>query len=135
MGKTILLSSHILPELSSICNRVGIIARGNLLAVGSLEEVSAAVAPPRIHLGIGEIESPEEQLSRAIGHPVHWDHEAQLWSVDLAQFPTLTAPEIAHRVVSSGIPLTKLQPVQASLEEVFLTLTEELALGSEEEGA
>ena len=41
LGKTILLSSHILPELASICNRVGILNRGVLLAQGTVKEISA----------------------------------------------------------------------------------------------
>jgi ABC-2 type transport system ATP-binding protein len=40
LGKTILLSSHILPELSSICDRVGIISKGKLLAQGTVSEIS-----------------------------------------------------------------------------------------------
>ena len=41
LGKTILLSSHILPELASICDRVGILNRGVLLAQGTVKEISA----------------------------------------------------------------------------------------------
>src|SRR5919206_4881468 len=37
MGKTILLSSHILPELADICNKIGIIERGKLLFDGDVE--------------------------------------------------------------------------------------------------
>ena len=42
-GKAILISSHILTELAEICDRVGIIEQGRLLAVGSVAEISAAV--------------------------------------------------------------------------------------------
>lgn len=41
LGKTILLSSHILPELSSVCDRIGIIFRGRLLAQGSVKEIAS----------------------------------------------------------------------------------------------
>ncbi|MBX3434103.1 MAG: ABC transporter ATP-binding protein [Pirellulales bacterium] len=41
-GKAVLISSHILTELAEICDRVGIIEQGRLLAVGSVEEISAA---------------------------------------------------------------------------------------------
>ena len=43
-GKAILISSHILTELAEICDRVGIIEQGRLLAVGSVAEISAARA-------------------------------------------------------------------------------------------
>lgn len=41
LGKTILLSSHILPELASICDRVGILNHGVLLAQGTVKEISS----------------------------------------------------------------------------------------------
>jgi ABC-2 type transport system ATP-binding protein len=39
MGKTVLISSHILPELADMCNKVGIIEKGRLVASGSVDEV------------------------------------------------------------------------------------------------
>ena len=41
LGKTVLISSHILTELAEICHRVGIIEQGRLLAVGSVDEINA----------------------------------------------------------------------------------------------
>jgi ABC-2 type transport system ATP-binding protein len=43
LGKTVLISSHILTELAEICHRVGIIEQGKLLAVGSVDEISSGV--------------------------------------------------------------------------------------------
>jgi ABC-2 type transport system ATP-binding protein len=43
LGKTILLSSHILPELSSVCDLIGIIFKGKLLAQGTVKEISASL--------------------------------------------------------------------------------------------
>lgn len=40
LGKTILLSSHILPELASVCDRVGIIFKGKLLVQGTVQDIS-----------------------------------------------------------------------------------------------
>src|SRR4029079_1094127 len=42
LGKTVLISSHILTELAEMCHRVGIIEQGRLLAVGSVDEISAS---------------------------------------------------------------------------------------------
>jgi ABC-2 type transport system ATP-binding protein len=49
MGKTILISSHILSELADICTSVGIIERGTLLAQGAIDEVLASVRDHRIY--------------------------------------------------------------------------------------
>lgn len=46
LGKTILVSSHILPELADICNRVGIIEYGRLLACGNVQDLLAQVRRP-----------------------------------------------------------------------------------------
>ena len=44
MGKTIIISSHILPELADFCNKVGIIERGEMLISGDVKEIMAQVA-------------------------------------------------------------------------------------------
>src|SRR6184192_1171190 len=53
MGKTILISSHILPELADLCNKVGIIERGELLYSGPIEDiVRRAKAGTILHVGV-----------------------------------------------------------------------------------
>lgn len=47
-GKTVLVSSHILTELAEMCDQVGIIERGRLLAVGSVEEIRRQQTPHRV---------------------------------------------------------------------------------------
>jgi ABC-2 type transport system ATP-binding protein len=48
MGKIVIVSSHILPELSDFCNTVGIIEKGELLAYGPVSEIVRASQPTRI---------------------------------------------------------------------------------------
>ena len=52
MGKTIMVSSHILPELADICNKIGIIERGELMFNGTVAEVMKQVRPHTV-LNIG----------------------------------------------------------------------------------
>ena len=44
MGKTIIISSHILPELADFCNKVGIIERGEMLVSGDVQDIMAQVS-------------------------------------------------------------------------------------------
>ncbi len=44
MDKTILISSHILPELSELCNKIGIIENGKLVLAGEVKEIAAQLA-------------------------------------------------------------------------------------------
>jgi ABC-2 type transport system ATP-binding protein len=48
MGKTILISSHILPELADFCNKIGIIERGKLLAAGPVNDVIRSIRQNRV---------------------------------------------------------------------------------------
>ena len=48
MNKTIMVSSHILPELADICNKIGIIERGKLLAAGSIQEIQRKLRTHRV---------------------------------------------------------------------------------------
>lgn len=48
MGKIVIVSSHILPELADFCNTVGIIERGNLVACGSVSEITRQLQKSRI---------------------------------------------------------------------------------------
>src|SRR4029450_11488044 len=54
MGKTILVSSHILPELADICNKIGIIERGKLLFNGDVDTAIAQVRQKHVfHFSVG----------------------------------------------------------------------------------
>ncbi|MHB9132785.1 MAG: ABC transporter ATP-binding protein [Armatimonadota bacterium] len=48
MGKTILISSHILPELADFCNKIAIVEKGNLLLFGGVDEILAQINGGRI---------------------------------------------------------------------------------------
>src|SRR3954464_13238626 len=48
MGKTILISSHILSELADFCTSIGIIERGKLLAAGSIQEIQGQIRSHRV---------------------------------------------------------------------------------------
>ena len=69
MGKTILISSHILPELSDFCNKVGIIEKGNLLLFGDVGEIIAQLqngSAVQIRLSAGEDEARAADILRAL---------------------------------------------------------------------
>ena len=67
MGKTILISSHILTELADCCTSIGIIERGKLLMPGPIDEVYRRIRGNRI----GADPLPGEHGSRPVDHPQH----------------------------------------------------------------
>ena len=125
MGKTILISSHILSELSEICNRVGIIESGRLVFEGTRHELNSRL----ISSGSITIETVPEDLDNAL---------AILQQADFTAQATLVTSAISLRVkdnfcdihhipallVQNSIRLTSFRHEQLSLENAFMTLTQ-----------
>jgi ABC-2 type transport system ATP-binding protein len=123
MGKTILVSSHILPELADICNRVGIIEYGRLLACGNVQDLLAQVrGRPTVRIRV--VGSPEaaakalERCSEAAAVTVK-DGEVVVALAD--GIPDGSA--LAARLVADGHGLVSLREQEVNLETAFLELT------------
>jgi ABC-2 type transport system ATP-binding protein len=132
MGKTIMVSSHILPELADICNKIGIIERGQLLFDGNVTEALRRVNPQKVFL-VRVAERTTDALKYIQGHP----------SVDKVDERASTQPEeedIVHIVVTlkegnsdssfipellvpAGFKLTMLKEEEINLETAFMRLT------------
>ncbi len=123
LGKTILVSSHILPELADICNRVGIIEYGRLLACGNVQDLLAQVrGRPTVRIRV--VGSPEaaakalERCSEAAAVTVK-DGEVVVALAD--GIPDGSA--LAARLVAEGHGLVSLREQEVNLETAFLELT------------
>jgi ABC-2 type transport system ATP-binding protein len=123
MGKTILVSSHILPELADICNRVGIIEYGRLLACGGVQELLTKVrGRPVVRIRVA---GPPERAADVVGGCPEAaaveirDGEIR---VTLADGVTDPAP-LAARLVAAGHALQGLREEEVNLETAFLELT------------
>jgi ABC-2 type transport system ATP-binding protein len=123
LGKTILVSSHILSELGEFCNKLGIIERGKLIISGTIEELMArARAHPVISvkvvgdtsaaLAAMETDQRVERVESSNGELL----------VTL-QDPTLHHSFLVELLVQRGIRVHSLAPHQLKLEDVFLRLT------------
>ena len=123
MGKTILVSSHILPELADICNRVGIIEYGRLLACGDVQDLLAQVrGRPSVRIRVrGAPEAAAKLLERcpeAAAVPVK-DGEVVVALAD----GVADASAIAARLMAEGQALVSLREQEVNLETAFLELT------------
>lgn len=123
-GTTILISSHILTELAEMCDTVGIIEQGQLLAMGSVEEIRGEAAEhATVHVRILE------------GMP-----RLQAWLNERDDVTQLTVEGLAARfdlqgnineqakflkeLVQADFPVIAFGAKERSLEEVFMTITE-----------
>jgi ABC-2 type transport system ATP-binding protein len=126
-GKTLLVTSHILPELSRICSRIAIITRGRLRAFGTLEDITRqlhqlrpmeilltrpdqvdnAVALARQHLEAGAEINPSPAEATVRFRTARGEEE-------LAQ--------LLAALVAAGVGVAQFREVQTDLEEAFMTV-------------
>ncbi len=116
--RTILVSSHLLGEIEQICDRVGVIQEGRLIA----ENTVAALRGPGALLVRATPLDAAERLAATL--PGVTDVVVADGALRLAVAPERAAA-INAAFVGAGIAVSELRPVQDSLESVFLTLTEE----------
>jgi len=123
MGKTILVSSHILPELADICNRVGIIEYGRLLACGDVQDLLARVrGRPTIRIRVAG--SPEAAAKTLEGCPEAAGVTVKDGEVLVLVADGVTDPSpIAARLVAAGHGLVAMREQEVNLETAFLELT------------
>ncbi len=123
-GKTVLISSHILTELAEMCHRVGIIEQGRLLAVGTVEEISAATHT-RSDVRLRVLRDSERLVSYLQTRSDVTDVSARNGHVLLTHYggPEEQASRLRQRV-DSGFPVVEFATRTKSLEDVFMHVTE-----------
>jgi len=116
-GHTVLLSSHLLAEVQQLCDRVGVISGGRLLAESTVDNLLGQAG---LLVRAEPLERARDTLERLVGPG----------SVAVAEgsFRLRTDPEQAGRVsralADADVVLTELRPLERTLEEVFLEMTD-----------
>jgi len=128
---TIILSTHILPEVSMTCDRVVIINKGKIAAVDTPENLTSQVSGgQRVHL---ESQADEKSLRAAI-QEIKGVRRVDIEPAGTSGRSAVTVEsaagedvrsEIAAKIVGCGWPLFELRGVNLSLEDIFLQLTTE----------
>jgi ABC-2 type transport system ATP-binding protein len=123
MGKTIMISSHILSELEEICDHIGIIEHGRLIFSGTMEEIRPRLG---IHSKVRVQVADHQQKAVELLSALPQIHQVQL--VD--NYIAVTFHEgqdgdgiIARTRVNGGIDVVSLQPERLKLDDAFLQLT------------
>lgn len=126
LGKTILISSHILGELNELCTSVGILEAGQVAFSGSLREALARVPP-----GALEVRVAGGEVGRARALPVLRDlpqvAEVREQAEDDLLLVELATPDgvadVARALVAAELDLLTLRQRAVDLEDAFLSLT------------
>ncbi|MDY6985356.1 MAG: ABC transporter ATP-binding protein [Candidatus Thermoplasmatota archaeon] len=121
-GKTIFLSSHILPEVQKLCDRVCIINEGSVVSVDSVSNLSKEVSALRARIGLLE-PLPGEVLKtiEGISGVKKLKSEDSMIEVEVENYEILAG--INEKLVRSGAKVFEIRTMEASLEDVFLKLT------------
>src|SRR3989454_3966054 len=123
LGKTIIISSHILSELQTLCNRVAIIEKGRLIYSGPVQGVRDQMSQGRV-VWVKVSSDPAHALALLKARPEVSSAEAR----DLQVKVTLVSQEIdqsivAETLVRGGAKLIELREDELGLEEVFMRVT------------
>lgn len=131
MGKTIVISSHILSELAELCDAVGIIEQGKLLFSGGVSEAMQQADVGQMVV-VGVEARPEEAASllrqvagikSAEVTAAQTEGAGHLLEVSLDPESGLPISEVAARLVAQGYRITELRKEQMNLETAFMRLT------------
>lgn len=121
-GVTIFLTTHNLAEAEKLCARVGVISRGQLLAVGSPEELRSRTSAPRLYItGKFAPQTLEQMKSNSLVKKVE-QHNSRL-VIDLNDMQR--SHEIVTQLVQSGVQIDEVRKEKADLEDVFLNLVDD----------
>lgn len=122
---TVILSTHILPEVQATCERVIIINRGHIAAQDSLKNLSALQGGARkVHLKIKkDVQDMQSLLMQVPGvMKVHAGNSKMDWTLD-TQEKDEVIEAIASTVIQKGYGLLEISSAKVDLEDIFLKLT------------
>jgi ABC-type multidrug transport system ATPase subunit len=116
-GRTVLLSSHLMSEVEQVCDRVGVIRSGKLVGEGTLDELRGQT---RLRMRAEPLEAAE----RVVATLPAVEQVAVVDGSLLITVDPRAAAAINRELVEGGIAVSELRPERASLEKIFLELTE-----------
>jgi ABC-2 type transport system ATP-binding protein len=126
-NKTLIVTSHILPELSRICDQVAIVTNGRLRASGSLEQIMRDLSQRRMI----EVQLPSQQglhdAENSLRNHLQDDEPITVSKTELiVRFETQRTDdrlsELLTALVSDGVRISQFREVQSDLEDAFLSV-------------
>ena len=124
LGKTILLSSHILPELSSVCDIIGIIFKGELLVQGTVKDITRDLQE-KIVINM----TLDSDMDHARGILERIEHVADVKAVDEDQFQCAfngtrdQVKNVLKLLIDNGVLVRWFAEDESDLEDVFMNVT------------
>ena len=129
MGKTIIISSHILPELSEMCTTIGIIDHGQMMLKGTIDEIHRAAAMQSPLIVVVEEHAVDDTFRILQENPFVQHINARGNTIDVV-FTGNKMEEAAllSSLVSNGIPILSFTRQEGSLEALFMQIINRSAM-------
>ncbi|CAH0144632.1 ABC transporter ATP-binding protein NatA [Microbacterium sp. Bi98] len=115
-GRTVLLSSHLMSEMTQTADHLLVIGRGRILADGPLNDVVGSVTTSMVRVRTQDV----EQLTRVV---IGNDVTVTTRGDDVVEITNLGAESVARAAAAAGIVLYEVSTVEGSLEDAYLALT------------
>ncbi len=114
-GKTVFFSSHVLAEVKEVCETIGIIHRGKIVAKGRIDELSSGVK-----IAVQTIPEPDEEVLKKFGR-VSYDERFAGGSY-IVEAEKDCRIEISKALIESGYVIRELHMMEPSLEEIYMSI-------------
>jgi ABC-2 type transport system ATP-binding protein len=123
MGKTILISSHILSELADLCDTVAIIERGKLLAYGNIADIAKKLREHRV-VEI-RLPAPSPTLNELLDKNLHVAGFEEFGGHFRVNFhgDNDALVDLNREMIQAGVPLMTVREIETDLEEMFMKIT------------
>ncbi|GAA4701878.1 ABC transporter ATP-binding protein [Brevibacillus fulvus] len=124
MNKTILISSHILPELAELCDEIGVIEKGKLIACGAVDDVSIrsrGISMMEVRTVFGAEKA--ERILRESRFVRQLDDKNSHFRIQFMGTEENKA-ELLQQLIAAGVGVVHFGDSRENLEDVFLAITE-----------
>ncbi|TWT04793.1 ABC transporter ATP-binding protein [Planomicrobium sp. CPCC 101079] len=125
MGKTILISSHILPELAEMCDSIGVIDSGELIATGSVADIQAQLQSEKVMRV--KIAGPAKEAMLFFENDPYVSKIVEIPEKKLIQFLYRGTEEdqliLLQKAVARQLPILSFAEEETDLEDVFMAIT------------
>ena len=118
-GRTVVFSSHILPDAELLCTRVGILAKGRVVAFGGLSELTASASRGWEVVFDGLTEDTASRLGGRVRRVTRITASRYSLEIEAAERPETLVADLS----AAGASLVSVTPLRATLEEFFLQVS------------